>query len=650
MRGSTFVYAALATLLGSGVASAETFPAGSLIVPMDTDHQDLGMFKAYGLVYQLLLNDVPVSWTIRSGKGFGEVDFTTDATDYATGVPITAHAYRAGPWVVHADDASAAQPIVEAWQASHVTTVHIAMNEFFADVSKRLVAAPTIAMFADGNQKIARGYVQAAGIPDSTGNPAWPDSSPDMLTVARTAGPTNTNHADGALFDDAGRPVYCQFMSMHWAVDDARDNPEVVAEVRQFLNHPTHFFAECQAVNAFENDLDNGLFLTPNGFEIDIRPTAVDFYNASSPFAQFDGTFATVGGSEPSYTLPTGDSYKAGGITMITGAGTPEGHQDVWMTGYLDGACPPDSNTCGTLGKVSYLGGHEYKTDVPVSGNSASQGTRLFLNSLFEAQCATAEGQPHFSFTKAAPATTTDGFVTYTMSYDNAGPGVALDVVVRDELPPGSTFVSAAQGGVLTGSEVTWQIGNLGAGEGGTVSFTVEFSAYGAYENTASLDYRVGMNQRSTDSNAVSTEYVDGDAGVAGSAGAAGTGNAGAAGDGGSAGTGGGTDAGASGMGGASGAGGTAGTGGTSGAGGTAGTGGTSGTGGTTGVGGTAGTGAASGSGGSGVGGQSGGSTAESEDSGGCGCSTPGSSPSTLAWALGILAAISIGWRRRFIR
>ena len=32
---------------------------------------------------------------------------------------------------------------------------------------------------------------------------------------------------------------------------------EVVAEVRSFLNYPTHFFAECQAVNAYENTVPN---------------------------------------------------------------------------------------------------------------------------------------------------------------------------------------------------------------------------------------------------------------------------------------------------------------------------------------------------------------------------------------------------------
>ena len=220
-------------------------------------------------------------------------------------------------------------------------------------------------MVADGNQKIARKYVLAAGIPDSTGDISWPDTSPDMLDPDELSGPTETNHADGALFDADGDPVYCQLMSMHWGVNDAQNNPEVVAEVRRFLNFPTHFFAECQAVNAFENDQVNGLFLTPHGFVIANRPNDVDFYNPSSPFAQIDGTFQTVGGSEPSYSLPVGEAYKAGGITMITRAGTPEGIQDVWMTGYLDGECPPNSDICFSFGKVSYLGGHEYSTSLP---------------------------------------------------------------------------------------------------------------------------------------------------------------------------------------------------------------------------------------------------------------------------------------------
>jgi len=81
-------------------------------------------------------------------------------------------------------------------------------------------------MHQDGNEGIARSYLQAAGIPDSTLNPAWPLTSPDMLTPAEVAGATTTNHHDGKLFDADGDPVYCQFMSMHWGVNEAANSPE----------------------------------------------------------------------------------------------------------------------------------------------------------------------------------------------------------------------------------------------------------------------------------------------------------------------------------------------------------------------------------------------------------------------------------------
>lgn len=533
MKRKLSAAALAAAVLTSSIASAETFQSGSLIIPMDTTYQDLGMLKAYGLVYALLAKDVPVNWVIKKGKAAGASDFTASATDYKTSAAVTAHGYRGGPWVVRAADVAKAKPVIDAWIVANVTTVHVATAPFDGDVSRQLIVAPNIAMFADGNQKIARAYVQAAGIPDSTGSLLWADTSPDMLDPTEVAGPTTTKHDDGALFDADGAPRYCQLMSMHWGVSDAQANPEVVAEVRSFLKHPTHFFAECQAVNAFENDPVNGLFLTPKGFLIGGGVTSYDFYNPDSPFAQLDGAYQSVGGSEPSYTLPPGDKYKAGGITMITKKGTPEGDQDIWMTGFLDGACPPSLEFCGTLGKVSYLGGHEYGTKLPISANPTTNGTRLFLSSLFEAQCATVAGQPSIFVNKSAPVTTSTSTVTYTLSYSNGGPGTALDAVLKDPLPAGSTFVSATQGGTLEGSDVVWKLGNLGVNEAGAVTFTVDFGAVGTYANTAVVEYRVGLNKQSVTSNTTKTAFgADVDAGTDAAAGGGSGGSAGQAGTG----------------------------------------------------------------------------------------------------------------------
>ncbi|MDC0674883.1 DUF11 domain-containing protein [Nannocystis radixulma] len=495
-------------------ASAADFAAGSLVIPMDTDYQDLGMLRAYGLVYELLRQGVPVHWAIKAGKAYGDDDFVASATDVASGAVIADHGYRGGPWVIDAADAVDALPIVEAWQQDNPdVAVHEASEGFTTDVAQTLVIAPTIAMMADGNQKIARKYMMAAGIPDSVGDYGWPDASPDMLDPEELSGPTEDNMRDGALFDAEGDPVYCQFMSMHWGVNDAKANPQVVAEMREFLTHPTHLFAECQAVNAFENLAAHGHFLTPNGFLIGDQPDMYDYHQTDTPFGQLDGPFQSVGGSEPAYSLPEGDSYKGSDIVMITEAGTPIGVNDVWMTGFVDGICPglhvgPGlSAACLTAGKVSYLGGHEYDVDLPISENPTTQGTRLFLNSLFEAPCATAEGLPQITVTKAAPATTDVPEVTFDITYVNMGVMPALDAVLTDTLPAGVTFVSATDDGSHVDGVVTWNLGNLGEGEGKTVSVTVELGAPGVYENSARVQFRAGVNALVADSNATMTAY-----------------------------------------------------------------------------------------------------------------------------------------------
>jgi uncharacterized repeat protein (TIGR01451 family) len=182
----------------------------------------------------------------------------------------------------------------------------------------------------------------------------------------------------------------------------------------------------------------------------------------------------------------------------------------VWMTGYLDGACPPDEPECGSYGKVSYLGGHEYKTDLPISANPDTQGTRLFLNSLFEAPCATLDGLPSLNLAIAAPAFTMVPTIEVDVVFVNPSNATALDAVLRATLPPDTSFVSATDGGQFMAGEVVWQLGNLGADEGGERSFMIDLDGgFGLYDSVAALDYRVGLNDFSLPSNVVQTLYGD---------------------------------------------------------------------------------------------------------------------------------------------
>ena len=131
------------------------------------------------------------------------------------------------------------------------------------------------------------------------------------------------------------------------------------------------------------------------GYEVATQPTSVQVLRPEIPYNQLDGAFGTTGGSEPAYNLSSylGTMYKNNRqVTLLTGPNGP-GSQDLWMTGYLDGCgdviLKGQSPAAACEGKISYLGGHQYSTTVPVSSGSQSQGTRMFLNALFEAQCVT---------------------------------------------------------------------------------------------------------------------------------------------------------------------------------------------------------------------------------------------------------------------
>jgi uncharacterized repeat protein (TIGR01451 family) len=88
------------------------------------------------------------------------------------------------------------------------------------------------------------------------------------------------------------------------------------------------------------------------------------------------------------------------------------------------------------------------------------------------------DGELPLSLSKAAPATVAaGGQITYTISYGNPTAAPRANVVIRDSIPVGTTFVSATGGGTLIGNQVRWNIGALPANTvGQTVQFTVNLT------------------------------------------------------------------------------------------------------------------------------------------------------------------------------
>ena len=82
---------------------------------------------------------------------------------------------------------------------------------------------------------------------------------------------------------------------------------------------------------------------------------------------------------------------------------------------------------------------------------------------------------PGLTISKSAPMSVASGAnLTYTISYSNTGTANATNVVIKDPLPAGTSFVSATNGGMLVGGNVVFNIGTVNANTGPfMVSFTV---------------------------------------------------------------------------------------------------------------------------------------------------------------------------------
>jgi uncharacterized repeat protein (TIGR01451 family) len=102
------------------------------------------------------------------------------------------------------------------------------------------------------------------------------------------------------------------------------------------------------------------------------------------------------------------------------------------------------------------------------------------LDSAVFLEAASFVAQSNLTISKTAPESVPPGStITYTITYGNASNTSATNVVIEDPLPPGTSFVSATNGGQLSeGGIVTWNVGTLPAETAGaTVSFTVHVNA-----------------------------------------------------------------------------------------------------------------------------------------------------------------------------
>ncbi|MBI3500470.1 MAG: PKD domain-containing protein [Bacteroidetes bacterium] len=338
----------------------QTIPQGSLVIPMDNAHQNLFLtypfnLKAYGLVNQLLQNDIPVKWVIKAGKAKDGIDFSaTVERVYPSFVAASLQDFRASEFIVDSfwvnnpspTTGQTATQVISTFANQWKVAVYRLTTNTTVDVRYTLDHRPKIALFNNGgNEAIAE-------------------------TILDTAKFTNYVVISAGVFPGLAQ-CYTFCSEMHWKMTDA--DTVITQKVTDFVNQGGNFFAQCHAVEGGDN-LEgyerNEKFQTTTGLkELGLGNASNEYYNPDLAFMQFEGLMQpNENGSGKNWTFHAGSSWNTGVYHAVS---TQNSLDTVIATG--SHLAPPDS----IGGNVFYLGGHNYK---PYTSLLQINAARLYLN------------------------------------------------------------------------------------------------------------------------------------------------------------------------------------------------------------------------------------------------------------------------------
>ena len=449
----------------SGGAGVQTFARGSLIIPMDLCYQyqtdgvagsytpyqcpqaaDPGnVMKAYGLVYQLVRNNIAVYWVIDPAKpALTGTDLTItyanglpvlryDWNTGATGAsPVTAHgiSYRGGPFVVDGSDFARASTVLQNYKALYGSVkVHVSNVAFTGNVAKTMAGGwsaggavpPKLALLDIGSsgagsknsEYVIQGYLTQAGL--------------DFGAAAGTATGTHGQIYDRLTMEDFQPDAsgswtttnlykngYQILWVPHWAApsscSDCPPGPTCSCQVKysaaqidralktigQFSAAGRDVFAECAGLGSFEGVSSNSTYQTGGSDgSTHFQTTAAAGTAGLSGINSGSGAYFWPGNfSSP--LLQIGDfpfAPQTGAISDY--AASAYKAQTIRLVSHTNAPTSydlftllPSSSASPAHGTVVYLGGHSY------SGNDGAfqiAGSRLVLNTLFNLGAACVE-------------------------------------------------------------------------------------------------------------------------------------------------------------------------------------------------------------------------------------------------------------------
>jgi uncharacterized repeat protein (TIGR01451 family) len=460
--------------------SRQLIPAGSLIIAMDNDKQNIGALfnlKAYGLAVRLLNNDVPMKWAIRAGKAKDGVDFTARARRIAPStLAETSLNFSGGPLIVHKAYAVVARTHITAFGGN--VAVYELTEDVTVDVRYELLFKPR-PFVNSASSSIATKTLIEAGI---------------------------TNYVVGGAESVGLGSCYTIILEPHNTSTVGNSN------TRSFLQSGGNLYAQCASVTTFENDATNGRYLTTGGIVVANTSATATYPNPDLSFSQFVGAInSSPGGSEEDWRLATGSAFRAGAHSHTQAAGvSPQSYSH--LVGKVG---------TGVGGLIFYAGGHDHSGSTLGDFNNR----RMMLNAILTPANRPVICNIVVQVADLTVAKTRTGEFrvgrqgTYTITASNSGTASTADtIVVTDTLPSGTSFVFAGGSGWLfttQGQVVTARYGGvLAAGASASFTLTVELGA----SSEGQLTNRVhvsGGGEVNLDNNSGSNVATVGGAGTA---------------------------------------------------------------------------------------------------------------------------------------
>lgn len=94
--------------------------------------------------------------------------------------------------------------------------------------------------------------------------------------------------------------------------------------------------------------------------------------------------------------------------------------------------------------------------------------------------------QPQLKITKDATEKQYSGRnISYTIKVTNIGDAPAINAVVMDPLPAGTSFIKASDGGMRSGNQIVWKLGTMAPNASKTITAMVKANRVGTIRNTA---------------------------------------------------------------------------------------------------------------------------------------------------------------------